>query len=112
MTILEIKSEAEYLEISNNAPASLFYFSHDDCNVCKVLKPKVHELLQEKYPKIPMYYVNIHKSSKISGQRSIFAVPTILVYMDSQEIIRKSRNIGLAELDELIAKPYSLLFDQ
>ncbi len=110
MNLPGIKSEAEYLEISGNTPASLFYFSHDDCNVCKVLKPKVFELLQEKCPKIPMYYVNIHKIPEISGQRSIFAVPTILVYLDGQEIIRKSRNIGLAELDDLIAKPYSIFF--
>jgi len=111
MEIKEIKSEAEYLEISSNAPASLFYFSHDECNVCKVLKPKVHELLKDKFPKILMYYVNIHKTPEISGQRSIFAVPGILVYMDGQEIIRKSRNIGLVELDDLIAKPYSIYFD-
>ena len=110
MVIPEITSEAEYMEISGNSPASLFYFSHDECNVCKVLKPKVHELLQDKYPKIPMYYVNIHKTPELSGQRSIFAVPTILVYMDGQEIIRKNRNIGLAELDELIVKPYSIFF--
>lgn len=111
MTIKEIKSEAEFSEISDNAPASLFYFSHDECNVCKVLRPKVYELLQEKYPRISMYYVNIHKTPELSGQRSVFTVPTILVYMDGQEIIRKSRNIGLAELDDLIAKPYSVFFE-
>ena len=111
MTIHEVKSETEFKEISNNTPASLFYFSHNECNVCKVLKPKVHELLHNKYPKISMYYVNIHKTPELSGQRSVFAVPTILVYMDDQEIIRKSRNIGLVELDELIAKPYSIFFD-
>ena len=111
MTLPEIKSEAEYLEISGSAPACLFYFSHDQCNVCKVLKPKVYELLKEKYSRIPMYYVNIHKTPEISGQRSVFTVPSILVYMDGQEIIRKSRNIGVAELDDLIAKPYSIFFD-
>lgn len=105
-----IHSEAEFIDICKNEAASLFYFSHDDCSVCKVLKPKVNDLLSDTFPEIKMYYVNIMKTPEISGQNSIFAVPTILVYMDGQEIFRKSRNIGLGELESLINKPYSIFF--
>jgi len=103
-----IHSELEFQEIYQEKAASLFYFSHDDCSVCKVLKPKVNELLLSNFPKIKMYYIDIRKTPEISGQNSIFAVPTILVYMDGQEIIRKSRNIGLGELQEMIKKPYDI----
>ncbi len=111
MNIPEIKDEAEFKEIVAGKAASLFYFSHEQCNVCKVLKPKIFELLKDNYPEIGMYYVNIHERPEISGQQSIFAVPTIVAYMDGQEIIRKSRNIGLAELEHDIEKPYSLFFN-
>jgi len=110
MMMRTIPSEAEFLDICKNEAASLFYFSHDDCSVCKVLKPKVYNLVTDTFPEIKMYYVDIRKTPEISGQNSIFAVPTILVYMNGQEIFRKSRNIGLGELESLINKPYSIFF--
>lgn len=109
-TMKTIPSEAEFLDICKNEAASLFYFSHDDCSVCKVLKPKVYDLLTDTFPEIKMYYVDIRKTPEISGQNSIFAVPTILVYMDGQEVLRKSRNIGLGELESQISKPYGIFF--
>ncbi|MCD6598486.1 MAG: thioredoxin family protein [Bacteroidales bacterium] len=110
--IAEINSEKEFEEAKVNAEAGLFYFSHDDCNVCKVLKPKVHDLLIEDFPKVKMFYVNIHKTPEISGQNSIFAVPTILVSFDRRELFRRSRNIGIEELRSLIGKPYELFFSE
>lgn len=105
-----LKSETKFQDISQNEAASLFYFSHDECSVCKVLKPKVYDLLTKRFPEIKMYYVNIHKTPEISGQNSIFSVPTIIVYMDKHEIFRRSRNIGLGELEALISKPYKIFF--
>jgi len=110
MMIETLKSETKFQDICQNEAASLFYFSHDECNVCKVLKPKVYDLLTKKFPEIKMYYVNIHKTPEISGQNSIFTVPTIIVYMDKREIFRRSRNIGLGELESLISKPYNIFF--
>ena len=110
--ITEINSEEEFELVMLNAEAGLFYFSHDDCNVCKVLKPKVHDLLMEDFLKVKMYYVNIHKTPEISGQNSIFAVPTILVSFDGRELFRRSRNIGVEELKSLISKPYELFFSE
>jgi len=110
MDIHEIASQQEFAGIIREKPASLFYFSHDQCNICKILKPKVYELLEVNYAEIGMYYVNIHKTPEISGQQSIFAVPTIVVFMDGNEIVRKIRNIGLAGLDAAIEKPYSIFF--
>lgn len=107
-----INSEEEFEQAKFDTEAGLFYFSHDDCNVCKVLKPKVHDLLLEDFPKVEMFYVNIHKTPEISGQNSIFAVPTILVNFDGRELFRRSRNIGIGELKSLIRKPYELFFSE
>lgn len=109
--IPEIESIEVLKEKITREPAALFYFSHDECNVCKILKPKVFELLKNTFPEIKMYYINTLRSPELAGQQSIFAVPTLLVYFDKREFIRKSRNIGINELHEMITKPYNLMFN-
>lgn len=91
--------------------AVVAYFSHDECNVCKVLKPKVLDLLNERFPKTEFVYVNIKEIPEISAQQSIFTVPTLVVYFEGKEFIRKSRNIGIEELASAIERPYQLMFD-
>ncbi|MBN1253220.1 MAG: thioredoxin family protein [Bacteroidales bacterium] len=104
----------ESLEYYENAiekhDAVLFYFSHEECNVCKVLKPKVDELLTNDFPEMKMYYCDTKNLPELAAQNSIFAVPTILVYFGTKESIRKSRNIGLQELNDLITRPYEMIF--
>lgn len=92
--------------------ATLIYFSHEQCNVCKVLKPKVAKLLQKNYPKVKMYYSDTVKNPEIAAQNSIFTVPTIVTFMGGKEYFRRSRNIGIAELAELIERPYNMIFDE
>jgi thioredoxin-like negative regulator of GroEL len=107
-----ISSEEEFNQIKAKEGFVLFYFSHDDCNVCKVLKPKVHDLLMNSFSKVEMYYVNTHITPAISGQNSIFTVPTIIVYFNGHELFRKSRNIGVSELASQIQKPYEMVFSE
>ncbi len=89
----------------------LLYFSNDMCSVCKVLKPKVSELLREKFPKIEERYIDIDKSSLLSGQHRVFTIPTILIFFDGKEQSRLSRNISLHQLSEAIERPYSIIFE-
>ena len=91
--------------------AALFYFSAPHCNVCKVLKPKLAEMLTEEYPKIELFYVDIDKTPMISGQFRIFSIPTIMIFLEGKEFLRESRNIGLTELSRKLEKPYNLMFE-
>lgn len=97
-------------KIIQEEDASLFYFSHDQCNVCKVLKPKVIDLIINRFQKIQTYYCNIQKSPKISALNSVFVAPTILIFFGGMETIRTSRNISIDQLAEQINRPYQLLF--
>ncbi len=106
-----ISSISEFDKAVNESQASLMYFSHEKCNVCKVLKPKVEELIINYYPEIDIYYIDTLKSPEISGQHRIFSIPTILVYFDKYELFRKSRSIGIEELRRAIDRPYSIFFD-
>jgi len=109
-----------YQEINNldvfnktieNKEAVLVYFSNEMCNVCKVLKPQVAQLMDENFPKIELIYIDIEKTPEISAQNSVFTIPTIIVYFQGKEYIRKSRHIGIGELEDSIERPYDLIFD-
>jgi len=88
----------------------LIYFSHEKCNVCKVLKTKVHQLLTEFFPTIKMFYCDTELYPSIAAQTSIFTVPTLIIFFDEKEFFRKSRNIGLQELKNDLERPYSIMF--
>ena len=111
MMIVEIKSFEEFLTLKESESALLAYFSTEICNVCKVLKPKVAELIETDFPQMKMVYVKSDKFPEIAAQNQIFAAPTILVFFDGREYIRKSRNIGIGELQSEIERPYSMLFE-
>lgn len=106
-----IKTLSEIEEIIKNEPAVLLYFSHEQCNVCKVLKPKIESLIESEFPLLKMYYIDTIMTPEISGQFGIFAVPTIIIYFDGSESYRKSRNIGMNELYELLERPYKMFFE-
>ena len=106
----DIESVEELEKFISDNPGAVVYFSTLTCNVCKVLKPKLIELLELKFPLMTFAYVDCDKSKELAAQNNIFAVPTVLFFMDGKEIIRKSRNLSLTELEGEINRPYSLFF--
>lgn len=102
----------EFLQLTDKHDAVVFYFSHEACNVCKVLKPKIAEMLKERFPKVRSYYADTQLYPDIAGQNRIFTVPTITVFFGGREYIRKSRNISIDELAAEIERPYSMLFGE
>lgn len=110
MNALTIKTLSDFQGLVQKHKAVFFYLSTPECNVCKVLKPKVKEMLQEDFPQIQFYYVDLNESKEISGQLSVFSVPTIVVYFDGKETIRTSRNLHIEELREHIDRYYKMLF--
>lgn len=109
--INSITSIEHYAKIIANSQGILVYFSHEKCNVCKVLKPKIHNLLQTNFPKIEMFYSDTVLYPEVAAQNSIFTVPTILVFFNGKEFLRKSRNVGIEELRKEIERPYKLMFE-
>ena len=95
--------------IENQAVA--IYFTSSECNVCKVLKPKVRELIEQKFPEMVLYFINIVENPEIAAEFQVFTVPVVLIYFEGREFIRKVRNIGLIELEKEIIRPYRLLFE-
>jgi len=105
------KNFDEFITLIKSNDAVCFYLSIDECNVCKVLKPKLIDLITQEYPNIKFSYVDLNKSKEISGQLSVFSVPTILFFFDGKEVIRESRNINLEELRFKIERFYKFKFE-
>jgi len=106
-----INSLADFQGSLEQNDAVLFYFSHENCNVCKVLKPKIEELILRGFPKMKLFYCDTFKSPELAAQNQIFTVPTLLVFFRGKEYIRKSRNLGIEELKSEIWRSYDLLFN-
>ena len=81
-----------------SAHALVAYFSTPTCNVCKVLRPKVEEMVAG-MPGIDFAYVDSEQHPAVAGQHMVFAVPTIILFMEGREMRRFSRNLSLDDLD-------------
>lgn len=91
--------------------AIAYYFSGADCGVCTVLKPVIKQLFAETFPAIQWQEVALDSSPEIAGQLQLFSIPTLLVYVDGKEVLRKSRNFSVGEVANALKRPYSLRFD-
>ena len=92
-------------------PAVLIYFNTQSCSVGEAFLPKVEGLLKNSFPKIILLTIDLNISPEIAAHYSAFVEPTILVFYDGKETIRKSRNIGIRELNDAIERPYKLIFE-
>ena len=105
-----IKNLLEFQYLTYKHKSICFYLSTPECSVCKVLKPKVIEMLKDYFPQIHFCYVDLNEAKEIRGQLSVFSVPTILVYFEGKETIRISRNVLLEELREQIDRYIKMIF--
>lgn len=96
-------------ELIESEPAVAVYFSAPNCGVCHALRPKVEDLFSEKFPSIKFVHIEIDKSPDISGVYSVFSAPTLLVFFEGKEFLRKVRLMGIQELYEKIERPYTMM---
>jgi thioredoxin 1 len=91
--------------------AVLIWFTGPDCNVCRDLKPRVAELLKTRFPRITARQVDCAAHPEISAQHQIFTIPTLAVFFDGQQFLRKSRVFSPGALAGELERPYNLFFD-
>ncbi len=100
----------EFYQLMRNTDAALVYLSTKECNVCKSLRPKIEGMIQGHFPRITFLYIDCDEEKELAAQLTVFAVPTILLFFDGRESIRKSRFLGVDELRQEIARIYDLMF--
>jgi thioredoxin-like negative regulator of GroEL len=89
--------------------AVMLYFSAPSCNVCHALKPKLLDALDANFDDFKVESVDISKSEEIAPHFGVFSIPTILVFLDGKEFLRKSRNMSVDEVIREIKRPYEIM---
>ena len=90
----------------------LMYFATNSCSVGEALEPKVRNLLHIKFPKLVFTFVDMNEVPEFIADHQVFAEPTILLFLDGKEYLRKSRHIGVNELELAIERNYHLAFEE
>lgn len=85
------------------------YFGAPSCQVCHALKPKLVAAIQAEFPDIAFESIDCTATPDISAHYSVFAVPTLLVFIRGKEVVRKSRHMSIGEVLDAIRRPYNLL---
>ena len=89
--------------------AVMLYFSAPTCNVCHALKPKLLEAIETNFKEFKIISVDISLEQEIAAHYSVFAIPTVLVFLDGREFLRKSRHMSVDEVVRAIQRPYEIM---
>ena len=95
--------------IINENMAVMLYFSAPTCNVCHALKPKLLEAIEDNFDKFEVVSVDTSVVQEIAAHFSVFAIPTVLVFLDGREFLRKSRHMSIGEVISEIKRPYEIM---
>lgn len=107
MIYINSLNEIENLRIQKKS--FFVYFSSPNCGVCSVLLPKLVELFEAKFPYIHQFEVDTAKHENINAQYSIFTNPSIIVFINGDEVFRQARIINLALAEETINRVYKYI---
>jgi len=89
--------------------AVMVYFSAPTCNVCHSLKPKLMEAIKANFKEFHVEDVDVSVEQDVSAHFGVFAIPTVLVFLDGQEFLRKSRHMSVDEVIRDIKRPYEIM---
>jgi len=98
-------------EVIDSEVACLLYFSSPTCNVCHVLRPKIMERVDEQFPKIKTLHVDLSLTPEIGAQFQVLAAPTVILFLEGKEFIRKYRTMSVDGLMQEIQRPYTMLME-
>ena len=89
--------------------AVMVYFSAPTCNVCHALKPKLLDELDKNFPAFKVESVDISVEEDIAPHFGVYAIPTVLIFLDGKEFVRKSRHMSVHEISQEIKRPYEIM---
>jgi len=89
--------------------AVMVYFSAPTCNVCHALKPKLLEAIDNNFEKFEIVSVDVSVEQEVATHFGVFAIPTVLIFLDGREFLRKSRHMSVDEVIREIKRPYEIM---
>jgi thiol-disulfide isomerase/thioredoxin len=106
--ISRIDSADGLKEIVFNAENLLVYFFNDDCAPCISLRPKVEELILNRFPLMDLVYVNARQFPELISEYNAYSYPVLIFFFEGKEYLRYSKYVSLSELSESIGRIYDL----
>lgn len=82
----------------------LLYFTGKTCGVCKVLKPKLLEAVQENFPNVDIRVVDVEEEIEFTGQSMVFTLPVVILKADDKEMYRFARSFSVYEVLERLKR--------
>jgi thioredoxin 1 len=89
--------------------AVMVYFSAPTCNVCHALKPKLLEAIDKNFEEFEIVSVDVSVEQETSSHFGVFAIPTVLIFLDGREFLRKSRHMSVDEVIREVKRPYDMM---
>jgi thioredoxin-like negative regulator of GroEL len=89
--------------------AVMLYFSAPTCNVCHALKPKLLDAITSNFKEFRIISIDVSVKQETAAHFNVFAIPTVLIFLDGREFIRKSRHMSVDEVVREIERPYSIM---
>lgn len=96
-------------KLINEKMAVMLYFSAPSCSVCHALKPKLLEAIEKNFSEFEIVSIDISTCQDIAAYYSVFTIPTVLVFLDAKEFVRKSRHMSINDVINEIKRPYDMM---
>ncbi len=106
--ICKIESAGELAGKVNKAENLLVYFYSDDCAPCLSLRPKVEDLIRERFPLMDLIYVDAKRFPGLISEFQVFSFPVLVFFFEGKEYLRYSKYVSISELNESIGRIYDL----
>lgn len=107
----ELTTSEELEKVIEENIGSMVYFYSDKCAPCVSLRPKVLELVEKKFSKMKIVFVNSEKNPMMPAKYNAFTSPTLIIFFEGKEYRRESKYISIPQLAEVIERPYNMVFN-
>ena len=89
--------------------AIALYFSAPTCNVCHALKPKLLTAFEANFSQLQVKSIDISETPEVASHFGVFSIPTLLIFLDGKEFLRKSRHMSVDQVVKEIKRPYDMM---
>jgi thioredoxin-like negative regulator of GroEL len=98
-------------QLKQKGESFYIYISAPNCGVCEVLKPKLEAFMKRNFPLLDAFQSNSGVDASLAAQLGLFTNPSFVAFIAGQEVVRRSRSIGLDELDVSLGRYYQMYFE-
>ncbi|SDB84626.1 thioredoxin family protein [Williamwhitmania taraxaci] len=97
------------IEFFTRQEACLVYLTTDDCGACGALLPKIESMAKE-FPLLNAYHIALPQHPELAAPMAVYSAPTVIIYFDGKEQIRKSGRFSIDEIRIPLERIYNLYF--